>query len=334
MLQSAGYELIIGARRDPVFGPVVLFGAGGVYTEILQDRTIALPPLNRALARQMIEGTRVAALLKGYRGQAAATLEHIEEVLIRVSRLVSDFPEIAELDINPVMVVEKRIRAADARIRLEACDDTAPDHLVISPYPHQLEEHVVTRGGLHMLIRPIKPEDAPLFAALFHKLSPESIYFRFFSPMKRIPAEMLARFTQIDYDRDMALVAIADSDQGEEMLGAARLIRDIDPARAEFSIMVADALHGRGIGAALLRKLIAAASGLAIQTLVGFVLPDNTHMLRLGRKTGFRQRHNREMGAIELTIDTPTAGAAIAKSDTESKAPPEEAQGHPDLMTV
>ena len=310
MLPGAGYELIIGARRDPVFGPVVIFGAGGIFTEILRDRTIALPPLNRALARQMIEGTRLAPLLKGYRGQTAVSLEVIEEVLIRVGRLVTDFPEIAELDINPVMVVGDRLRAADARIRLEACPEVAPDHLVISPYPHQLEERVVTRSGLHLLIRPIKPEDAPLFAELFQKLSSESIYFRFFSPLKRISPEMLARFTQIDYGRDMALVAMAEALQGEEMLGAARLIRESAlNNRAEFSIMVADALHGQGIGAALLGKLIAAARTLGIQTVVGYVLADNTYMLRLGRKTGFRQRHNHEMGAIELTIDIPTADA-------------------------
>ena len=321
MLHGAAYELIIGARRDPVFGPVVIFGAGGIYTEILRDRTIALPPLNRALASQMIEGTRIAALLKGYRGQAAVSLEHLEEVLIRVSRLVTDFPEIAELDINPAMVVDNRLRAADARIRLEACPEAAPDHLVISPYPHQLEEHIVTRSGLHMLIRPIKPEDAPLFADLFQKLSSESIYFRFFSPLKRISPEMLARFTQIDYGRDMALVAMAEAPQGEEMLGAARLIRESAlNNRAEFSIMVADALHGQGIGAALLGKLISAAHTLEIQTVVGYVLPDNTYMLRLGRKTGFRQRHNREMGAIELTIDIPTADADMPDTVADHSA--------------
>ena len=321
MLQGAAYELIIGARRDPVFGPVVLFGAGGIYTEILRDRTIALPPLNRALAGQMIEETRIAALLKGCRGQAAVSLEHLEEVLIRVSRLVTDFPEIAELDINPAMVVDNRLRAADARIRLEASPEAAPDHLVISPYPHQLEEHVVTRSGLHMLIRPIKPEDAPLFADLFQKLSSESIYFRFFSPLKRISPEMLARFTQIDYGRDIALVAMAEVPQGEEMLGAARLIRESAlNNRAEFSIMVADALHGQGIGAALLGKLISAAHTLEIQTVVGYVLPDNTYMLRLGRKTGFRQHHNREMGAIELTIDIPTADADMPDTVTDHSA--------------
>jgi acetyltransferase len=312
MLHGADYELIIGSRRDPVFGPVILFGAGGVFTEILRDRMIGLPPLNRALARQMIEATRIATLLKGYRGQSPVSLEHIEETLIRLSRLVTDFPEIAELDINPAMVVGERLRAADARIRLEASQEKTPGHLVISPYPHHLEERVITRSGLHLLIRPIKPEDAPLFAELFHKLSPESIYFRFFSPLKRIPPEMLARFTQIDYERDMALVAIAEAAPGEEMLGAARLIRESAIlTRAEFSIMVADALHGQGIGAALLRKLIAAARTLAVETLVGYVLPDNTHMLRLGRKAGFRQRNNREMGAIELTIDIATADAAL-----------------------
>jgi acetyltransferase len=162
-----------------------------------------------------------------------------------------------------------------------------------------------------MVLRPIKPEDAGLFADLFAKLSPESIYFRFFSPLKRISPEMLARFTQIDYDRDMALVAVTSSSSGEEMLGAARLIREADLTRAEFSIMVADAQHGQGIGAALLRKLISAARTLKIEKLVGYVLPDNTHMLRLGRKAGFRQTSNREMGAIELAIDIASAADGL-----------------------
>ncbi|MBL0715012.1 MAG: bifunctional acetate--CoA ligase family protein/GNAT family N-acetyltransferase, partial [Desulfosarcina sp.] len=257
MLFGANYELILGSRRDPVFGPVIVFGAGGIFTEILHDRAIGLPPLNRALARQLIERTRIAALLKGYRRQPAVPLEHLEEILIRLSRLVIDFPEIAELDINPAIVVGGRLRAADARIRLEPALEKTPAHLVISPYPHHLEERAVTHGGLHLLIRPIKPEDAPLFSELFSNLSPESNYFRFFGLLKRIPPEMLARFTQIDYDRDMALVAIAKSAQAEEMLGAARLIREPSLTRAEFSVMVADAMHGQGIGAALLRKLIA-----------------------------------------------------------------------------
>jgi len=318
MLHGAAYELIFGSRRDPVFGPVVVFGAGGIFTEILRDRAIGLPPLNRALARQLIESTRIAALLKGYRGQPAVSLEHVEEILIRLSRLVTDIPEIAELDINPAIIVGDRIRAVDARIRLDAATEKSPDHLVISPYPHELEERVVTRKGLHLLLRPIKPEDAPLFDRLFSTLSPASIYFRFFSPLKRISPEMLARFTQIDYGRDMALVAISESGQTEEMLGAARLIREPSLTKAEFSIMVADALHGQGIGAALLQKLITSARTLGIKTLVGYVLPDNTQMLRLGRKTGFSQRTNREMGALELTIDIPSVDIGTTPSGDAS----------------
>ena len=211
-----------------------------------------------------------------------------------------------------------RIRAVDARIRLDAATEKSPDHLVISPYPHELEERVVTRKGLHLLLRPIKPEDAPLFDRLFSTLSPASIYFRFFSPLKRISPEMLARFTQIDYGRDMALVAISESGQTEEMLGAARLIREPSLTKAEFSIMVADALHGQGIGAALLQKLITSARTLGIKTLVGYVLPDNTQMLRLGRKTGFSQRTNREMGALELTIDIPSVDIGTTPSGDAS----------------
>ena len=208
MVRRPDYELIVGSKKDPDFGPVILFGMGGIMTEVLKDHAIALPPLNRLLARRLIESTRVYKLLKGYRNRPPADLLLLEEILIRLSQLVTDFPEIAELDINPLILDQDGACAVDCRVLLRPADRPSPQHLVISPYPNQYEKTLVSRGGIPLRIRPIKPEDAPLLEDLFRVLSTRSIYYRFFRPLKEIPADLLVRFTQIDYDRDVALVAI------------------------------------------------------------------------------------------------------------------------------
>jgi acetyltransferase len=217
MVASNGVELILGAARDRDFGPVILFGLGGILTEILQDRAIGLPPLNRLLARRLVEKTRAARLLAGYRNIPPADMIKIEEVLIRLALLVTDLPEVVELDINPLMVTAAGVMAVDARVRIAPSPVPSPLHLVISPYPRDLERHVVTRSGQAIFIRPIRPEDAPLLEAHFRSLSPRSVYMRFFFPMKGLSPSMLARFTQIDYDREIALVAIAEDDENTLM---------------------------------------------------------------------------------------------------------------------
>ena len=283
MLKPPDYELILGSKRDSHFGPVILFGMGGIMAEILRDQAIALPPLNRLLARRLIESTRVSRLLRGYRNRPAANLEVLEEILLRLSQLVTDIPEIAELDINPLFLTEDKACAVDARVILEPSELPSPLHLVISPYPNQYEAEVVTTGGLKVLIRPIKPEDAPLLADLFHTLSFRSIYQRFFSPLKSLSREMLARFTQIDYDRDVALVAMEDSEGGEKMLGVARLISDPDCTRAEFAVLVGDPWQGQGVGAELMQRLLSIARERSFAFLTGSALADNTTMLTLAR---------------------------------------------------
>ncbi|MGB6281839.1 MAG: acetate--CoA ligase family protein, partial [Syntrophobacteria bacterium] len=200
MIQRPDYEILLGAKRDENFGPVILFGMGGVLTELLKDWSIGLPPLNRSLARKLMESTRAYSLLKGYRNKPGANLALLEEMIIRLSQLLEDFPEIVELDMNPVIVNEGRPCAVDARVILKPSEVPAPLHLVISPYPAQYESQTVVKDGLAVFIRPIKPEDAPALLDLFHALSPTSVYYRFFSPMKSLSASMLARFTQIDYD--------------------------------------------------------------------------------------------------------------------------------------
>jgi acetyltransferase len=303
MLKRPDYELILGSKRDTDFGPVILFGMGGIMTEILKDQSIALPPLNRLLARRLMENTRVYKMLRGYRNRPAARLDLLEEILIRLSQLVTDFPEIAELDINPLILVEDQACAVDARVIINPSEVPSPEHLVISPYPGQYEMKTSTKAGIKILIRPIKPEDAPLLVELFHTLSKESVYYRFFRPMKSLPPDMLAYFTQIDYDRDMALVALDQTQPKERMLGVARIMSFSDGKTAEIAVAVGDPWQGKGIGAALMERLIAISRERGKENLRGYVLGENTQMLALARKLGFRISWDLEGHQYEIETD-------------------------------
>ncbi|NLI82834.1 MAG: bifunctional acetate--CoA ligase family protein/GNAT family N-acetyltransferase [Deltaproteobacteria bacterium] len=302
MLKGHLYELIVGSVRDRDFGPVILFGMGGIMAEVLKDRALALPPLNRLLARRLMEDTRVFQLLKGYRNRPGINLLLVEEVLIRLSHLVADFPQIVELDVNPLVPGRDQVWAVDARVAIEPSEITPPMHLVISSYPVQHEKQVVTRGGIEVLLRPVKPEDGPLLVDLFNTLSPTSIYFRFFRPIKYLSHEMLARFTQIDYDRDIVLVAIDQRGESETMLGVVRLMGDPDATRAEFAIVVGDPWQGKGVGAALLEHCLSIAADRGMREVWGYVLPENTTMLALGRKVGFSVTRVPGAGEFELRI--------------------------------
>jgi acetyltransferase len=303
MLDFTGLELILGTKKDRGFGPVILFGMGGVLTEVFKDQAIALPPLNRLLAKRLIEQTRVYRLLQGYRNIPPADLEHLEEILIRLAQLVTDFSEIQELDINPLVVTAGRFCAIDARVLLRSSETPAPLHLVISPYPNQYEAHTTTSLGVNIFIRPIRPEDASLLVELFESLSPRSVYLRFFSPLKQLPHSMLARFTQIDYDRHIALVAISESQPDDKMLGVARIILGRDLRQAEFSVVVGDPWQGKGIGVALLQRCLGIARERGVQKVTGPVLAENTQMLALGRKLGFKMKKDPSVAEYELSID-------------------------------
>ena len=303
MIEYSGLELILGAKKDRDFGPVILFGAGGILAEVLKDRALAFPPLNRLLARSLMEQTRVYRLLRGYRNIAPANLELLEEILVRLAQLVTDFAEIEELDINPLVVTENGFSAVDAHVLLKSSEKLAPLHLILSPYPDQYEEHTTTNKGVDIFIRPIRPEDAPLLVDLFETLSPRSIYLRFFTPMKRLPHNMLALFTQIDYDRHIALVAMSESQPDEKMLGVARIIHGRNLREAEFSVVVSDSWQGKGIGAALLQRCLLIAKERGIQRLMGTVLAENTQMLALGRKLGFNIKKEQDVPEYELSTD-------------------------------
>jgi len=304
MVQRPDHELILGVKKDRDFGPVILFGTGGTYTEVLKDRAIGLPPLNRLLAKKLMARTTIYKILKGIRGHAPVDLVKLEEMLIRLSQLVSDFPQIDELDINPLFVSGSRILAVDARILLTPVFKPAPDHMVISSYPADQEYRTVIDESVgEVLIRPIRPEDAPLLTDLFNLLSKQSVYNRFFSPLKRLPHDMLARFTQIDYDREIALVAIQGEAGNERMLGVARILKERGGEKAEFAVLGGDPWQGRGIGSRLLSRCLALAKTHKIQEVWGIVLAENNQMLTLGYKLGFKIKREQRGSEYILRCD-------------------------------
>ncbi|MCC5870138.1 MAG: bifunctional acetate--CoA ligase family protein/GNAT family N-acetyltransferase, partial [Gammaproteobacteria bacterium] len=304
--REGAFELIIGASTDEVFGPVVLFGHGGTGVEVINDSALALPPLNMALARQLVDTTRVSRLLAGFRHHPAARVDLICEVLVRISRLVSDLEDIESLDINPLLADARGVVALDARVELRAADRPPRPELAISPYPATLEEYCEFDGE-RILLRPIRPEDEPAHREFFGSLGDEDIRFRFFGLMKVLEHSQLARYTQIDYDREMAFIACQGTPA--RTLGVVRAISDPDHMRAEFGIIVRSDIKGRGLGRILLEKLVRYCRARGIGELVGEVLQDNRRMLALSRELGFEIGPARQ-GVCEVRLRTGEAPAA------------------------
>ncbi|MBI9090651.1 MAG: bifunctional acetate--CoA ligase family protein/GNAT family N-acetyltransferase [Desulfobacterium sp.] len=306
MNSGADYELIMGAKQDDAFGPVVLFGMGGVMTEVFRDTAMGLPPLNRPLASTLINGTRISRVLDGFRNIPAVDRELVEEILIRLGRLVTDFPEIDALDINPVLVSRGALVAVDARVVVKPSAKVAPGHLVISSYPWDQEAEDVTVDNERIYIRPIRPEDAGLMIEHFNALSPKSVYQRFFFPMKQLSKWMLIRLTQVDYDREVALIALVDTPSGRKMAGVARVIREANGKNGEFAVAVADQWQGRGIGASLLKRCLRLSKQKGLGTVWGLVIAENRQMLKLGKKLGFEAARVSGSSEYELKIDLST----------------------------
>ena len=301
--RPGAFELIVGAREDPVFGPVILFGEGGTAVEIIADRAVGLPPLNMALATDLIERTRIYNLLKGYRDRPGADREAIATSLIKVAHLVSDLPEVIELDINPLIADGAGVLVLDARIRVRQAECTGPERLSIRPYPKELEE-TVTLGGRRILMRPIRPEDEPQHYEFLSRLTPEDVRFRFFSSVRNLPHTQMARFTQIDFEREMAFIATAPGDDGKpETLGVVRVVTDPDNETAEFAIIVRSDLKGQGFGAALLDKMIGYCRGRGTRELVGQVMAQNRAMLGLAESRGFSRRASDGPETVEVSLD-------------------------------
>jgi len=298
------HELIIGVISDPIFGPVILFGEGGTAVEVIGDRTVALPPLNMTLARDMISRTRVFKLLQGYRDQPAADLDAICLALNQVAQLIIDIPEIEELDINPLFADSKGVLVLDARIKVAPSTMSGSERLAIRPYPAEQESSFTMRTGRDVLIRPIRPEDEPNHHVFISKLTPEDIRFRFFGLVKSLPHSQMARLTQIDYNRDMAFIAIGQDDRHEnETLGVVRIVATKDNSVAEFSIVVRSDLKGTGLGTELMRKMISYCKSRHTKTLVGQVLNTNNRMIHFVETLGFKRTGRPEPYVIEVTLD-------------------------------
>ncbi len=295
------HELIVGLSVDAVFGPVVLFGQGGTAVEVVGDRAVGLPPLNMALASEMVSRTRVARLLAGYRDRPAADREAVCASLLKISQMACDLAEVCEIDINPLLADAQGVVALDARIRVARPNAVALQRLAIRPYPSELEE-TVQLGGREITLRPIRPEDEPSLREFYAGADPRDMRLRFFMSRREVPHSELARYSQIDYDRDMTFVAFAEGaasaaddtprDPEGELLGEVRAVCDPDNRIAEFAIQLRTAWQGRGLGTLLLAKLIAYLRSRGTLQLVGECLLENSAMALLAKKTGFEVLHS------------------------------------------
>jgi acetyltransferase len=311
-------ELIVGASIDAVFGPVLMFGQGGVAVEVVGDRAVALPPLNDLLARELISRTRVSKLLAGYRDRAPARLDAVADVLTAASCMLADLPELAELDINPLLADEAGVIALDARIRVSPQGPAGAERFAIRPYPSALVESVSWQGEA-LTLRPIRPEDERQHREFIERLDPEDIRMRVFYTRRELPRSELARLTQIDYAREMAFVAErAGSEGGRETIGTARALSDPDNVEAEFAIIVRSDLKGRGLGRLLLQKLIRYARGQGLERLVGVVLRENAGMLALARHCGFTADRSRalESDVVHLVLPLDEGDVTVAPAVT------------------
>jgi len=305
-------EIIIGASIDRVFGPMILFGQGGTAVEVMKDSAMALPPLNAPLARALIQRTRVARLLAGYRDVKPADMDAIVGALQAVSQLLADVPEIAELDINPLIVNYEGATALDARVRVSSKQPAGAARFAIAPYPAQLLEAVPWRHEA-LTLRPIRPEDEALHMAFLESLSPDDIRMRVFYSRRSIERSELARMVQIDYTREMAFIATAPGPDGmERTLGVARAITDPDNVGAEFGIIVRPEFKGSGLGCLLMDKLLRYLRAAGTRELSAQVLVENTRMRALGQRLGFTETSIGE-GTLRLTLDL-TAPAPSGKS--------------------
>jgi acetyltransferase len=299
------HELIVGVTTDPVFGPIILFGQGGIAVEVMADHAVSLPPLNMVLARDLISRTRICKLLAGYRNQAPADIDAICRVLIQVSHLVADIAEIAELDINPLLADSRGVIALDARLRVAPAANAVAgvDRFAIRPYPEEWEQWI-TWQEKPLLLRPIKPEDGPEHLDFFNALDPEDVRYRMFIRVRELQPSQLARLTQIDYDREMAFIATRQREQGGwETLGVARAIADPDNVTAEFAIIVRSDLKGLGLGKILMAKLIDYCRSRGTQRIEGEALSHNLRVINLASRLGFRIGPAVEPGTMFMQLD-------------------------------
>ena len=315
-----GLEMIVGAKRDPVFGAVMMVGAGGITAEVLRDRALELPPLNERLARRMLDSLRIRPLLDGYRGRPALDQARLVEVLLRLSYLVSENPSIAELDVNPLLVTPTGATALDARVILDLkTTEGKPrpySHLAIRPYPEEYVRRTTLREGTPIVLRPIKPEDEPLWHQYMGQCSERSIWMRFRYLFKESTHEMATRFCFVDYDRTMAIVAEIEDGDGPRMIGVGRLEADADHRSAEFAVLVVDDWQRRGLGSLLTDYCLEICHTWGTNLMVAETTSDNHRMLRILQNRGFQQKNANQ---CELLFEKQLR-AETRKSDFSSQA--------------
>jgi len=298
---SNGRELMIGVIRDPVFGPVISFGSGGTSVEIMGDSAVSLPPLNRQLAIDLINRTKVSKMLGKFRQLPAVDIDQLIDVLLRVSSMACELPWLQEMDINPLIMDETGIVAVDARIVVDyPKPSTDPyHHLAIHPYPSHLVKKEQLNDGTDIVIRPIRPEDAEIEAKFVRELSTEAKYFRFMNSLQELSQDMLVRFTQIDYHNEMALIAVRSDDAGDEQIGVARYTTNVDKTSCDFALTVSDRWQGRGIAHHLMQDLMEVARDRNLEKMQGQVLSENTKMLELVASLNFQIRNDPDDLAIK-----------------------------------
>lgn len=308
MIEKIDYEVILGAKKDRDFGPIVLFGMGGTGVQIYKDFSIGLVPLNQILAKRLMEETEVFRMLQGYRGKPPADLRQLEQIMVSFSNLIADFPEIAEMDINPIAISQGKAFALDARIVIDTNCLDLPDqfqypHLVITPYPTRLVTNWILSDGREILIRPIKPEDEPLKYEMLASCSEETLKGRYFQKLKSLSHEMLMRLCNIDYDREIAIVAEIKEAQKKRLVGVGRLIIEPDLLNGEFAVVVHDDYQAKGLGYKLVDMLIGIAQEKGLEKFMGYVLTNNQKMLNLVRKLGFTVENAPDgISKVELTL--------------------------------
>tara|TARA_R110002049_G_scaffold182485_2_gene350374 strand:+ start:114968 stop:117676 length:2709 start_codon:yes stop_codon:yes gene_type:complete len=291
LVRPNGQELIIGAKRDPVFGTVLMVGAGGTNAELFRDRALELPPLSDRLARRMLQSLRCWPLLQGYRGRPGVNIDRLVNVLMRLSYLVADYPEIVELDVNPLLATADEVIALDARILLDHPSVVHPvrpySHLAIRPYPDEFTKQARLNDGTEVVLRPIKPEDEPMWHDLVSDCSTESLHLRFRYMFKATTHAMATRFCFIDYDREIAIVAEANVGGQRRLLGVGRLIADVDHHEAEYAVLVRDDHQGVGLGSLLTDNCLQICDRWGVQSVVAEMAPQNIRMIRMFEHRGF-----------------------------------------------
>jgi acetyltransferase len=306
MIKNVDFELILGSKKDRDFGAVLLFGMGGIGVELLKDVAIGLPPLNQVLAKRVLEETKIyQALSKGLRNKPPVDLRTLEEVMVRFSNMIVDFPEIAEMDINPLVVSNGKLLVVDARIIIDqkAAETTETySHLVIMPYPSKYVTPWKLKDGTEVTLRPIRPEDEPIELEFIRGLSTETSRFRFFQIIRDLPHESLVRFCNIDYDREMAFIAETKAGERRIEIGVSRLVLESNKKRGEFAVVVADKYQGKGLGIKLVDMLIEVAREKNVESIYGIIMSENVKMISLCEKLGFTTKREQEDVVVELKL--------------------------------